>query len=83
MRFEISGRLVPVLSKEVFLSLMIFINIYFFNDVIELTLEVKAVCKLDAKRHSFIAYADDITLLANSKTEIQLRIDVRVSESHL
>ena len=43
------------------------------------TLELKAGCKLDAKSYNIIAYADNIGLLAPSKTGLQLLID-NVSE---
>ena len=48
---------------------------FYFNDAIERTLELKAVCKLDAKSFNFIGYADNIALLGPSKTALQLLID--------
>ena len=72
-----NGRFVTVLGREVF-CLQYFFNFY-FSDVIERTLELKAGCKLDAKTYNIIAYADDIALLAPSKTGLQLLID-NVSE---
>ena len=57
---------------------LILLNFYFI-DVIERTVELKAGCKLDAKSYNIIAYAYDIALLAPSKTGLQLLID-NVSE---
>ena len=69
VNLEMSGRLAAVLGKEVFCPHYILI---FFNDVIKRTLEVKACCKLVAKSYSVIAYADDIVLIAPSKTRAAL-----------
>ena len=58
VRLELSGRLETVLGKEVFKL------IFFFNDVIERTLEVRAACKLYAMCNNFIAYAEGTALFA-------------------
>ena len=45
---------------------------FYFSDVIQRTLELKARCKQDAKTYNIIVYVDDIALLAPSKIGLQL-----------